>query len=127
MVSKVTLKQTIKKLECIISNRKKMAKSEDTIQQGNIKISPLTGLCSNALFPLSKRDPQYVNSLFKQWKHYSGVDRYPITIDGEDPRFLYNSANLYYGRFGKKRIKLAKYLIKCIKKDLKSRKETKDE
>lgn len=105
------LKKSLKKLKQLLKNK------EDVSIVG---FNPSFGLCTNT--KLTVLPTLYVESLFEDWKHFSGDLEYPVqSFNSLSPRSYYkNQTNQYSGEHGKVRIKLAKYLIKKITKDLKN-------
>lgn len=98
----------------ILSRAKTLLKSVDELKRDNDANSFYSqeGLCSNL-------NTNNLETYFKKWKHYSGNAAYPIKLKRVDPRDSFeNSTNKYSGKYGKKRIKLLKFIIKSLKKDL---------
>lgn len=107
-------------LEKMIGILQALLANKDNIQK--VLPHPSKGLCTNLTGPCFGTPP-YLKLLFESWKHYSGIDSYPIpTPDDKIPHDFYFShlraKTLYTGDYGKMRFKLAKYLLKKMKKDL---------
>lgn len=85
------------------------------------ELSPRFGLCNNT--KLSELPKKYLNTLFKNWEEFSGNLEYPVEspdsnkCSGEYYRY---ADSKYLGAYGEARIRLAEYLIKKMKKDLKN-------
>ncbi len=113
------LKRVLDKLEDIYSYKQAFKEDSDTEFPYKIRY----GLCGNS--GLDHPDLEdYAESVFETWKHYSGYAKYPVPSHDEDTvsaQSLYHehSENKYVNDYGKLRFKLAKHLIKQIKKDLK--------
>lgn len=95
-------------------------------------IEHLDGLCSGKIKP---RDPfqglcnELVNfigysgvvvrcfELIKEWPLHSGIDKFPVPLDNEDPREVFLSAKikLWTGRYGENRKNLCKFISNKLK------------
>ena len=80
---------------------------------------PPTGLC--AYVTSSRRVKVYLYHIFKQWEHYSGDVEYPVpsVTEGINATQQYVKGDHYKGDVGKLRLKLAKFVMKTIEKDIK--------
>lgn len=84
-------------------------------------LSTRFGLCTNAFLSILPSD--YTQALFRSWEHYSGSAEYPVKSPENlfsDGQYYRLQDDKYTGTYGETRIKLAKHLIKKMKKDIKN-------
>ena len=110
--NEVDLKKSYELLKLLVENKSNLISTHFSLR---------FGLCTNTR--LDRLPEEYVESLFRKWKEFSGSFSYPIPpgIETDDIGYHYRSVeNKYTGSYGEARIRLAEYLIKKIKKDLKN-------
>ena len=107
------LKNSYKLLKLLVKNKNDLTVTKT--------LSNRFGICTNT--ELSRLPTLYVQSIFKSWEEFSGDPEYPVKSGSENVTsgsYYRSRDDKYSGTYGEARIRLAEYVIKKMKKDLKN-------